>query len=87
MNGKLLFIRPSLFPGLPLVKWFSWIHIFTALTLWGVIEGVFLLVRGGPALKHHARPFRGIFIGGLIIAGALAFVLPGRIMNQVVFGG
>ena len=81
-----IFIRPSLYPGLPLIKWFSWIHLFTLLTFWAVIQGSILLIRGGPALKFHARPFRGLFIGGLVIAGALAF-LPGRIMNQVVFGG
>lgn len=81
-----IFIRPAVYPGLPFVQWFSWIHIFTLLTFYGVAQGVTLLLRGGPALKFHSRPFRGIFIGGLIIAGALAF-LPGRIMHDVVFGG
>lgn len=81
-----IFIRPAVYPGLPFVQWFSWIHIFTLLTFYGVAQGVILLLRGGPALKFHSRPFRGIFIGGLIIAGALAF-LPGRIMHDVVFGG
>ncbi len=81
-----IFIRPSLYPGLPLVKWFSWIHLFTVMTAFGIISGMMLLLKGGPTLKHHARPFIGIFIGGLIIAGAFAF-MPGRIMHQVVFGG
>ena len=43
-------------------------------------------MRGGPTLKYHARPFIGIFVGGLVIAGAFAF-MPGRIMHEVVFGG
>ena len=81
-----IFIRPSVYPGLPFLEWFSPIHIFTALTFFGIAQGAFLLLRGGPALKFHSRPFRVIFIGGLIIAGALAF-LPGRIMHQVAFGG
>lgn len=81
-----IFVRPSLYPGLPFLKWFSWIHIFTLVTAFGIISGVRLLIKGGPSLKYHTRPFLGIFIGGLIIAGALAF-LPGRIMHQVVFGG
>jgi uncharacterized membrane protein len=81
-----IFIRPALFPGLPIWKWFSPIHIFTIVTIVGVVQGVLLLAGGGPSLKRHARPFIGMFIGGLIIAGTLAF-LPGRIMHQVVFGG
>ena len=52
----------------------------------GKDSGVRLLLKGGATLKYHSRPFIGIFVGGLIIAGALAF-LPGRIMNQVAFGG
>ena len=81
-----IFVRPAVYPGLPLVKWFSWIHIFTLLTGYGIISGVLLLIKGGPARKGHASPFIGIFIGGLVIAGAFAFA-PGRIMHEVVFGG
>ena len=81
-----IFIRPSIYPGLPITQWFSFIHIFTILTFWGVIEGSYRLIRGGPKLKKHSGPFLGLFIGGLVIAGAFAF-LPGRIMNEVVFGG
>ncbi len=81
-----IFIRPSLYPDLPITRWFSFIHIFTIITLYGVIHGSLILMQGGPALKNHSKPFRGIFIGGLIIAGAFAF-MPGRIMHEVVFGG
>ena len=81
-----IFIRPSLVPGLPITQWFSFIHIFTVVTFWGVVQGSFLLLRGGPNLKYHSRSFAGMFIGGLVIAGGLAF-LPGRIMNAVAFGG
>ena len=81
-----VFVRPALYPGLPLARWFSFIHIFTIVTAFGLISGSLLLLKGGPALKNHARPFIGIFIGGLIIAGAFAF-MPGRIMHAVAFGG
>lgn len=81
-----VFIRPSLDPSLPVWRWFSFIHIFTVVTAFGIAGGLFYLLRGGGTRKKHAGPFRGIFIGGLIIAGMLAF-LPGRIMHLVVFGG
>ena len=81
-----IFIRPALYPGLPLAQWFSWIHIFTVITAIGIVGGVYYLVSGGVALKKHKGPFAGIFIGGLVIAGAFTF-LPGRIMYEVAFGG
>lgn len=81
-----IFVRPSIQPGLPLSQWFSWIHIFTVLTAFGLVGGVQYLARGGADLKRHKGPFLGIFIGGLVIAGAFAF-MPGRIMHEVVFGG
>lgn len=73
-------------PGDPFWARFSFIHGFTVLTAVGIFGGLFYLLRGGPALKKHASPFKGIFIGGILIAGAFAF-LPGRIMHEVVFGG
>ena len=81
-----IFVRPSLVPGLPLAQWFSWIHVFTVITAFGIVSGVGYLMRGGANLKRHKGPFIGIFIGGLIIAGAFAF-MPGRIMHDVMFGG
>lgn len=81
-----IFIRPSVFPGLPITQWFSFIHLFTLLTFWGVFQGTYFLLKGGSGLKRHSGPFIGMFIGGLIVAGGFAF-LPGRIMHQVAFGG
>ena len=80
-----IFVRPSIQPGLPLAQWFSPIHIFTILTVSGLVGGVRHLARGGPNLKRHKGPFIGMFLGGLVLAGAFAFY-PGRIMHEVVFG-
>jgi uncharacterized membrane protein len=33
----------------------------------------------------HRKAMMGVYIGGLLIAGSLAF-LPGRIMHRIVFG-
>lgn len=81
-----IFVRPSLKPGLPITQWFSFIHIFTVMTFFGLASGVTLLMRGGPDLKRHKIPFAWMYFTGLLIAGGLAF-LPGRIMHKVVFGG
>ncbi len=63
---------------------FSWIHLFVALTLFGVVSALI------NARKHNIRGHRaamlGVYIGGILIAGSLAF-MPGRIMHSVVFGG
>lgn len=80
------FIQHPVEPGDPFWKRFSAIHIFTLMTAYSLVAGGWLLMRGGPAMRFHSRPFIGLFIGGLLIAGALAF-LPGRIMHQVAFGG
>ncbi|GJL94370.1 MAG: membrane protein [Hyphococcus sp.] len=80
-----IFIRPAFYPGLPMTQWFGPIHLLTLLTFWGIAQGAYFLIKGGPTLKAHKGPFIGIFIGGLVIAGGLAF-LPGRIMHAVAFG-
>ena len=62
---------------------FSPIHLFVGLTLFGVVGAL----RG--AWRHditlHKRSMLGVYIGGILIAGSLAF-LPGRIMHAVAFG-
>ena len=62
---------------------FSPIHLFVPLTLFGVVAAL----RG--AWTHnvamHRRAMLGVYLGGILIAGTLAF-LPGRIMHAVVFG-
>ncbi len=72
--------------GAPYWERLTPIHLFIPVTAFGLVGGVRLLMRGGPTLKFHSRPFIGVFVGGLIVAGVLAF-LPGRIMHAVAFGG
>lgn len=62
---------------------FSFLHLFAGWTLIALPMGVFA------ARKHkvrlHGRTMTGLFVGGLLIAGAFAF-MPGRLMWQMVFG-
>ena len=59
------------------------IHLFIPLTLFGVISALWSARRGN--IGAHRRAMFGLYFGGLIFAGALAF-LPGRIMYRVFFG-
>lgn len=63
---------------------FSPIHLFVLLTL----LGVFGALHGAYThnIAQHKRSMVAVYIGGILIAGTLAFV-PGRIMHAVVFGG
>ena len=62
---------------------FSLIHLFIPLTLFSV-AGAFLAIKKGN-VQGHKRSMYGLYIGGLLIAGALTF-LPGRRLYEVFFG-
>jgi len=62
---------------------FSPIHLFVPLTLYGVVAAIWCAHRGN--IAGHRRAMLGLYFGGLILAGVLAF-LPGRIMYRVFFG-
>lgn len=81
-----LWITHPVEPGDPFLARYSPIHLFTPLTYFGLASAALFLLRGGAALKRHAAILAGVFVGGLVVAGALAF-LPGRIMHEVAFGG
>jgi uncharacterized membrane protein len=59
----------------------SWIHVFTALTLISLPLGVIRARRGD--IQGHGRTMTGLFVGGLVIAGVLAFA-PGRTLHRAV---
>ena len=61
----------------------SWIHLFVPLTLFGVY-GALVTARRHDR-KGHRRAMLGVYIGGILIAGSLAFA-PGRLMHLMVFG-
>jgi uncharacterized membrane protein len=62
---------------------FSLIHLLSGWTLVSLPLGVLFARRH--AVRLHRRTMTGIYVGGLIIAGAFTFV-PGRLMWQVFFG-
>ena len=59
------------------------LHLFVPLTAHGVY-GALATIRAGNIAGHRSA-MRGLYFGGLIIAGALAFA-PGRVMYRMFFG-
>ena len=61
---------------------FSLIHLFVPLTLFGVVGAI----SGARThnIKRHRNAMIGLYVGGLLIAGALTF-LPGRVMHRIFF--
>jgi uncharacterized membrane protein len=70
-------------PAIDIVYGFGPIHIFSLVTLFGVVGAL----RGAWShnIKLHKRSMLGVYIGGLLIAGSFA-LLPGRLMHRVIFG-
>lgn len=62
---------------------FSPIHLLSVLTLWSLWAGIRHAVAG--RITAHRTVFRNLYWYGLLVAGTFNF-LPGRRMNQVVFG-
>lgn len=63
---------------------FGPIHLLSIMVL--LMLPIALLFARRHNARGHARTMIGIFIGGLVIAGAFTF-LPSRIMHAVAFGG
>jgi uncharacterized membrane protein len=61
----------------------SLIHLFIPLTLFSVFGALWYVRRGN--IAGHRRAMLGLYIGGLLIAGALT-LLPGRLLHRVFFG-
>jgi len=62
---------------------FSFIHLFIPLTAWAIFSAYRAIKRGD--VQGHRYSMYGLYVGGLMIAGALTF-LPGRRMHEVFFG-
>ena len=62
---------------------FSWIHIFTVLTLVGLPVAILRARKG--LVRLHVRVLTGLYLGALVIAGGFAF-FPGRVLWTMAFG-
>jgi uncharacterized membrane protein len=63
---------------------FGFIHTFSLLTLYSA-PAAYLAVRRGN-IKGHRRNMIGLYVGGILLAGAFAFA-PGRMLSEWLFGG
>src|SRR5258708_36544317 len=63
---------------------FTWIHSFTLLTLVALPRAIYRIRTGN--VNGHARAMKGLFIGGLGIAGIFAFA-PGRFLGDLLWRG
>ena len=62
---------------------FGFIHAFSFLTLFNVPTAYFAARRGN--IKAHRGAMIGLYVGGILIAGAFAFS-PGRMLHTWLFG-
>jgi uncharacterized membrane protein len=62
---------------------FGFIHIFSVMALFGVPSAYIAARRGH--IKAHRSAMLGLYIGGILIAGAFAFS-PGRMLHEWLFG-
>jgi uncharacterized membrane protein len=63
---------------------FSWVHLFVPLTFFGVASALYGV--WARDIATHRQSMIGLYLGGLLIAGATAF-MPDRLMYRVFFGG
>jgi uncharacterized membrane protein len=63
---------------------FSWIHLFTLLVLVMLPIGVWRARHGN--IEGHRKTMRGLYAGGLIIAGIFTLV-PGRLLGNLIWKG
>jgi uncharacterized membrane protein len=61
---------------------FTWIHLFTLLTLVTLPLAIVRIRRGN--VKGHAAAMKGLFIGGLVIAGIFTLI-PGRMLGNLLW--
>ncbi|OAI43942.1 hypothetical protein AYO42_01165 [Rhizomicrobium sp. SCGC AG-212-E05] len=70
-------------PSIDIFFGFGPIHIFSIVTLSGVVGA--LRSAWAHDVKGHRNAMLAVYIGGILIAGSFAF-MPGRIMHAIVFG-
>jgi uncharacterized membrane protein len=62
---------------------FGFIHIFSLMALFSVPSAYIAARRGN--IKAHRGAMLGLYLGGILIAGAFAFS-PGRMLHEWLFG-
>ncbi len=60
----------------------TWIHLFTLLTLVSLPLAIYKIRRGN--VRAHASAMKGLFIGGVVVAGLFALV-PGRFLGNILW--
>lgn len=79
-----IFIKGFEGTGIPTLYGFSPIHLLVILTLYMVPKAIIEIRRGN--VKAHARVVKGLYLGGMVVAGLFTF-MPGRVMWHIFFGG
>ena len=69
--------------GPQILHHFGFIHIFSAMALFGVPSAYFAARRG--YIQAHRFAMISLYVGGILIAGAFAFS-PGRMLHRWLFG-
>lgn len=69
---------------MPMLGRFGPIHIFSGLGTFALFQIIWFARKGN--IRAHQAAAKGLYLGGLIVAGTFTF-MPGRIMNEMVFGG
>ncbi|MEP5938003.1 MAG: DUF2306 domain-containing protein [Erythrobacter sp.] len=62
---------------------YSFIHIFIPMTFWASYKVITSARRGD--MKTHKKEILSLYLGALTIPGIVAFALPGRLMNVLLF--
>ena len=69
---------------LPSFLHFSWIHLFTLLTLIALPRAIWKIRHGD--VVGHAKSMKALFFGALLIAGLFTLV-PGRLLGNLLWHG
>lgn len=82
ITGVVTLFMPAVV-GPRLLGHFGFIHLFSVLALYTVPTSWAAARRGD--VKAHRGSMIGLYIGGILVAGSLAFG-PGRMLNRLLFG-
>lgn len=82
LTGLVTLFMPALV-GPRVMDHFGFIHGFSLLALW-TAPSAYLAARRGDVRTHRGNMI-GLYIGGVLIAGAFAF-MPGRMLHGWLFG-